>query len=181
MQYCEVLQRTHPEDRPVVPARFPLRDELAKNTPGITGGATGEGTFPLWKCKRQLNTAMAAVRAVRQDREALDSKLNDTELESYYPVAGATLLTSLGSVQSLCLKDFRRFKPGRAGDGSYLCTRGFSAVGHLMSASPNVAGSDGVFVFDEAVREQVLESAQHVTVGRLLRAIQVSHRTPQLT
>ena len=123
---------------------------------------------------------MAAVRTLRQDREELDNNLNDTELESYL-VTGATLLTSLGSVQSLCLKDFRRFKPGRLGDGSYLCTRGFSAVGHLMSASPNVAGSDGVFVFDEAVREQVLESARLVTVGRLLRAIQVSHRTPQLT
>lgn len=123
---------------------------------------------------------MAAVRTLRQDREELDNNLNDTELESYL-VTGATLLTSLGSVQSLCLKDFRRFKPGRLGDGSYLCTRGFSAVGHLMSASPNVAGSDGVFVFDEGVREQVLESARLVTVGRLLRAIQVSHRTLQLT
>ena len=123
---------------------------------------------------------MAAVRTLRQDREELDNNLNDTELESYL-VTGATLLTSLGSVQSLCLKDFRRFKPGRLGDGSYLCTRGFSAVGHLMSASPNVAGSDGVFVFDEGVREQVLESARLVTVGRLLRAIQVSHRTLQPT
>ena len=84
-------------------------------------------------------------------------------------------------MQSLCLQDFRRFKPARGGQGSYLCTRGFSAVGHLMSASPNVEGSDRVFVFDEGVREQVLESARLVTVGRLLRAIQVSHRTLQLT
>ena len=137
----------------------------------------------MWRSEKQLKDAMAAVRELRRDEVELDSALNATELESY-AVAGATLHNSGhpgGSVQPLCLQDFRRFKSGRGGEGSYLCTRGFSAVGHLMSASPNVEGSDRVFVLDEGVQKQLSGQIRDVTVGCLLRACQVSHRTPYLT